>query len=364
MANKKIHLLIALMLVMSLCLTACGGSSNQPQSQSQPAATANPSPQTSQPEEATATTWKPERAVTINCWSAAGGGTDMACRAMAAALQDYFGVPFNVANMAGGSGGIAANYVWSQPHDGYNLVGASEALHSMAVQGAFDKDNSAWDVHILCTMFGCISVRSDSPYNTLDELLEASKTTEFKAGASQKGSVWAVNLQQLLDMADTSMNLLPYDGSNASVVALLSNEIDVVLCGLSEQLDYIKAGEIRPLAMIDDTGRAIEGYGDIPALNEYYPEFSTTNMARQWSGLLLPSDCPQEVLDAYNAAFEYIINDRGVLQFVDDMDYMLLGYQGESADVFMKTSDSIFAWTLYDAGIATKNPEDFGIARP
>ena len=67
--------------------------------------------------------WVPDKTVTFYLYSGAGGDTDTAMRALAAYWQQKYGVTFNVVNMPGGAGGIAANYVYSQPSDGYTLFG-------------------------------------------------------------------------------------------------------------------------------------------------------------------------------------------------------------------------------------------------
>lgn len=101
-------------------------------------------------------TWKPEKTVTFYLYSGAGGDTDTAMRALAAVWQEKYGVAFNVVNMPGGAGGIAANYVYNQPSDGYTLFGMADGCSTMNVLGAFEHTNDVWDIMLLFGGVGCI----------------------------------------------------------------------------------------------------------------------------------------------------------------------------------------------------------------
>ena len=88
---------------------------------------------------ASAAGWRPTRPVSVITWAGAGGMTDLQSRAMARALEDIMGVPFNVTNMTGGGGAVAANHVLNLPRDGYTIMGISEGIHGIPVMMTDDE---------------------------------------------------------------------------------------------------------------------------------------------------------------------------------------------------------------------------------
>ncbi|NPV54953.1 MAG: tripartite tricarboxylate transporter substrate binding protein [Firmicutes bacterium] len=313
---------------------------------------------------ASAATWKPTRPVTIVCWAGAGGATDLSNRAIAQALQKEMGVPFQVVNMLGGSGGVAANHVWNQKRDGYTILGVSETVHGVAVLGVFDKPSSVWDLFMIMGSPGVISVPASSPYKTFQDLIDAAKKKTIKAAASQAGSVWSLKLIQVQEAAGVKFHRLPYEGSHPSQVAALSNEVDCVLTALAEQREYILAKKLRPLAIIEREGADLEGYGHIPSIADFYPDFKKLPIIMQWVGIALPNDTPEDIKAAYHAAFDKAMKSKEVVDVAKNMGFKLFGLHGDKVKSLQKQLDSVFSWTLYDAGFAQKSPEEFNIPRP
>jgi len=309
--------------------------------------------------------WKPERPVTVYCWASAGGATDLTSRTMSKAMEEYFGQPFQVVNMTGGSGGIAANHVFSQPRDGYSILGMSESVHSLAVLGAFDKTSAAFDIAMILSSPGVISVPENSPYKTVEELVAAAKKTTLKSGSSAPGSIWTLKLLQFETATGTSFNHLPYGGSHPSQVAALNGEVDVVVTAFAEQMEYLKAGKLRPLALIDTKGLTWEGIGSIPGLGEKYPSFNDLPPIVQWVGMGLPADMPDNIKEAYHKAWAYGLKSEALKKAAETTGFQILGYYGDQKTKDLAAGlDSVFSWTLYDKGLADKSPADFGIPKP
>ena len=354
--KKMIAVLLAL--VMLLSLTACGGKTpakEEPQKEQ----TQNEQTQNAEPE----TDWKPEKTVTFYLYSGAGGDTDTAMRALAAYWQEKYGVAFNVVNMTGGAGGIAANYVYDQPSDGYTLFGMADGVSTMNVLGAFDQPTDVWDIMVLFGGVGCIGVPADSPYQTLEELVDAALAgANIRLACCSPGTIWHVDSLQFEQGTGADFNVLTYDGSNQAIVGLLSGEAEVVCSSLGEQSEYIKSGDIRPLAVLADSERTIDGYeGTIPAITDIYPQFADIVLARQWNGVGIKGDAPQEVLDFYETAFVEAI-ESGELDIVKETrNTEYIGLIGDEAKTFIDECTSAASWTLWDIGVATVSPEKFGI---
>ena len=308
--------------------------------------------------------WKPASSVTIYCVSAAGGATDYCDRAMAQALGDYWGASVQVVNQPGGSGGVAAGTVWNNKHDGLSVLGFSEAVFSQRAMDVFDQAPSAWDLMAVMNTVAVLSVPEGSPYTTIDQLIEASKSNTINMASGTGGSVWSIKAALFADAAGIKFNRLNYEGSVPSQTAALSGEVEYVVTGLSEQLEYIQAGRLIPLAMIETEPAEVEGFGTIPAITDTLPSFANYAQPIQCLGLAIPADCPDNVRAAYQEAFAACMNSETVKKAVSDGNMNTLNIAGDEAQNLAVEQEKVYSWALYDAEVAPKDPSTLGIERP
>lgn len=314
---------------------------------------------------ASADTWKPSTAVTIYCVSAAGGATDYCNRAMAQALSDYWGgASVQVVNQPGGSGGVAAGTVWNNDHNGLSVLGFSEAVFSQRVMGVFDKAPTAWDLMPIMNTTAVLSVSSRSPYKTIEDLLKASKSRRLNMASGTGGSVWSLKAALFAKAAGIEFNRINYEGSVPSQTATLTGEVVYVITGLAEQLEYIKAGRLRPLAMIEDKPAEIEGVGTIPAITDVLPEFATYTQPMQCIGIAIPADCPEDVRASFAEAYSAAMKSNTITKAIADGHFNAIGMTGQEAQALAAQQEQVYSWALYEAQVAPENPEQFGINRP
>lgn len=308
----------------------------------------------------------PRRPIQITCFSAPGGGTDTVDRTIAQAMEPLLGVRINVVNKEGARGGEAVRDVWSRAHDGYRWGGFSETILPVPVLnphvGTTARD---WTFFMVAGAPGVISVAPNSPYVSLDELVAAAQARpgEINASAALAGGIWHTKLIALENATGATFNFIPYDGSSPSQLALLSGEVDVVLTSISEQAEMIKAGKLRPLAMVSDEPYEFPGWGTIPTAAETYPDIAKVPVT-QWLGFALPADTPPDVLDRITVAFEQAMQSEDVRTMAKSRLLTLYGYHGEKADHLAREMEQVWMWLLYDLGIAERSPEEVGIQRP
>lgn len=365
MKTLKKALSLLLVLSLALCLAACGSSAGQQSSSpsSAPAAS-TPGSETAEPSQAAAG-WKPERTVTFYLYSGAGGDTDTAMRALAAVWEQYFGVTFNVVNMTGGGGGLAANQVYGAPADGYTLFGMAEGVDTMNVLGAFDHPTSVWDIMLLFGGYGCLGVPADSPYNSVQDLIDAANAGEnIRISCCSPGTIWHLKALQVNQATGCDFNILTYEGSNQAVVGLLSKESEVVVSSLGEQSENILAGKIKPLAILENNGATLDGYGDIPSITETVANWADLPVISQWNGVGLRADTPDEIKQAYEEAFLYAITTQDMEDVRVARKTNLIGKGYEESRKVVDVCDSAACWMLDELGLAAKSPEEFGIPKP
>ena len=308
--------------------------------------------------------WKPTGNVTIYCFSAAGGATDYADRAIAQALGDIWGANVQVVNQPGGSGGVAAGTVWNNAHDGSSILGFAEPLFCQRAMGVFDQAPSAWDLMPILNTLAVLSVPANSPYATIEDLIEASKETSINMASGTGGSVWSLKQSIFAEAAGITYNRLNYEGSVPSQTAALSGEVEYVVTGLAEQMEYIKSGKLVPLAMIEKEPAEVEGFGTIPAITDTVPSFADYVQPMQCIGLAIPKDCPDEVREGYKAAYEAAMATDTMKTAIADGNFNNIYMSEEDAQAVAADLEKVFSWQLFDSEVAPEDPSQFGIERP
>lgn len=307
----------------------------------------------------------PTRPIEIACFGAAGGGTDLVDRTIAKAMEPFLRVQINVTNRAGGGGGVAMDHVWSRPRDGYTWGGFSESILPAPVMGAHHTSSKDWIYFMVAGAPGVISVRPESPYKTLDDLVKAAKAKpgEIKASASTSGGIWHTKLIALMHGADIKFNFLPFNGSHPSQVAAMTGEVDAVLTSISEQAELLEAKKLVPLAMVELKGYEFKGM-KIPAAVEKYPGVAKLLPLDQWLGFALPADTPKPILEKITDAFKKAMESDLVKDLAKTKNLTLYGYYGDQAQKVVRSMERVWMWTLWDLKVAKKSPAEFGIERP
>lgn len=307
----------------------------------------------------------PSRPIEISVWASAGGGTDTVNRLIAKAMEKDLGGSIIVSNRTGGGGAVAMNYIWGKPRDGYQLLGASEAMQNTAVMDFHPSLTKDWRWYMVGGAQAVLSVRAESPLKTLEDFVAAAKA---KPGLTNVtgcaiGCVFHLKTLALADSTKTKINYVPYGGSGPAMVAVLSGDGDAVISSASEQAEYIKGGKLRPLAVVEGKPYEMPDFGTIPAVGTKYPD--VVNMpARQWLGFAVPADTPKAITDKIDAAFVKAMKSDEVIATGRRLNLTLFGEYGDSAMPILQKLESAVSWKLQELGVAKTSPEKLGIAKP
>ncbi|MFE6459300.1 Bug family tripartite tricarboxylate transporter substrate binding protein [Streptomyces cinereoruber] len=145
-----------------------------------------------------------------------------------------------------------------------------------------------------------VVVAKDSPYKTIQDLLEAWKKAPGKlpvGGGSSPGGpdhLAPMLMARAAGIAPKDVNYVPFDGGGELLASILGNKVAFGVSGVGEYLDQIEAGELRLLAV---TGpKRVPGL-DAPTLREAGLDTEFTN----WRGIVAPpglSDAERDKLVA------------------------------------------------------------------
>ena len=239
-----------LTMAMVLSLAACGGKKES----AEPAADKNESVST----ETTNSDW-PKKTINIYMTHGAGGDTD--------------GYTFIATNTAALNGNEATGMV----DFGY------DAFEPVAVYGIQSGEN--------------IVVPADAPYDSLTDLIEASKATpgQIKFGISTGGGVY-IQSCVLTNLGGAQFNIIDVGDGATRLTALLGGEVDATSLPYSTAADYIANGQLKSLCTC--LSKAPDLLPDQKVASETIPELIIDTEYV----LLAPKGTPAEIVEAMNAA--------------------------------------------------------------
>jgi tripartite-type tricarboxylate transporter receptor subunit TctC len=296
----------------------------------------------------------------------AGGGTDSINRMIMAEMEKHLPVSINVTNQTGGvAGSNGMVFVQNQADDGYTLAGISESNVTAAVQGGWDQKFDFWYPFIIGGSPDLISVPADSPYSTLQELVNAAKANprSIPAAASGAGSIHHLNLLAIEKGADVAFKFIPYEGSAAGQEAAMTGEVALVVTSLAEQAPLIAGGKLRPIAMLTPEAGKL-GETMIPSAFDIYDGLEAYLPLKQSIGFGVANSASDEVKATLTAAFDEAMASETVAEWAAVNHYDIGGQSGEEAQAVFAKLESTFAYTLKELGSTSIDPESLGIKKP
>jgi len=308
----------------------------------------------------------PERPITDVVYSSAGGGTDTWNRMICALMEEELGQKVNVSNMTGGSGGEAVVHVFNSAHNGYTWLGHSEGLCTHVVNGYHDIPTREWEFFVIAGSPGVVCVSADSPYETFNDLVAFGKENPnvLKWSTSGVGKLWHIKSFIATNLGAVKVEFVPYAGSRPAIVACLNGEADVVAVSVQEVADFIEAGQLRPIGMMENEDYDLPGFGIIPSVTKTFPEASKYYPLNQFLSFAVPADTPQNVIDKIDTAFKSAIKSSRIEDFAKEQYSTIYGLSGKEAKDMVLKMESVLSWFLADMGLAIKNPADFNIPKP
>ncbi|SFD95919.1 Tripartite-type tricarboxylate transporter, receptor component TctC [Sulfitobacter brevis] len=247
----------------------------------------------------------------------AGGSADRMARTLAEPLSAELGVPVVVENRPGGAGGLGATYVSQQPADGNTmlLMQATPYLaNAILVGGApvkwedFSFLNAQWNDYAIW------AVHKDSPYQTFDQLAEAMKEPgKVSSGIiyGNGGHLQTLLAMQALNIPETNVRFVTYDGGAPLRTALAGNQVDFEVLaarGAASVMD-----NLRVLSVVNDNDPDSMG---APLLNDALSALGADPqpiIGGNITGLLVPSALKADHPDRYTrlvSAYETVVTSE------------------------------------------------------
>jgi tripartite-type tricarboxylate transporter receptor subunit TctC len=309
--------------------------------------------------------WEPTQSIQIVVPWAAGGATDQVTRITAGELEKILGVSVVVVNQPGASGSIGKRGVMEGEHDGYTwAAGAPKQLGTYELLDLFDTSLDEWHLYNTVVNVPVVSVNPDQPYESFPELLEALKERggDISVGTAGATSSGHVAIEAIRSVDDFDYQHVPYDGGNPAVISTVSGETMVTTQLASEQAEMIRAGRLRPLAVVGTQALEIDGYGTIPPITDWLDGIPVVSTH---FGIFVPAGVPEEVVETFNTIWaEEIAQNEALMNYARQAGALFSPSYGEEAREIVWPEVQADAWMLHEAGRTVMSPDEIGIPRP
>ncbi len=292
----------------------------------------------------------PDAPLTLVVPYAPGGTTDIVARLVAAELGQRIGQAVVVQNKSGAGGVVGTDYVVRQKPDGYTLVTGN--IGPMATSPAlfpnlpYDPVKDLIPIRNLVGIPNVILVRADSPFKTIEDVLQyKGKDALFYASS---GTSTSPHLTGEMFALATGVPLehVSYQGSAPALVDLIAGNVPLMFDNLPASIAQVQAGAVRALAVT--TEERLPLLPDVPTLKESgVQDFVVTG----WSGLFVPANTPQPVVDFLYENVEQVMQSDKVKERIAALAAEVP--QGNSAEFGQFLQDEITRWSkvIKDANI-------------
>lgn len=238
-----------------------------------------------------------------------GGSADVIARLIGHSLAAQLGQPVVIDNRPGAGGVVGNEYAAKQPPDGYTLLlitGAYPVQAAMLKSLPFEPLADIAMVSLLTTYPFVISVRSDSPFKTLGELIAYARANPGKLNypSSGVGTVHHLSGELLNAMAGIEMVHVPFRGGASPLTEVLGGRVDLLLEAMTLSIGQIQAGKLRALAVT--SREPWPALPDVPTVAQTVPGYEVNSFI----GLGATGRTPQPIIDRLNAEVRKALAER------------------------------------------------------
>lgn len=280
---------------------------------------------------------------------AAGSPGDVSVRALAKQVEPVLGEKLEIVNKDGAAGTAGLSEVASAKPDGYTLgfspiapLTIQPQIADLSYQGIDDFE----PVITISKQPEVLSVRADSPYDSLRDLIAIGKEKTLKLATTGKGTILDVDASLLARQSGADLSNVPFEGEQQALGSLVGGTTDVAVSGATAALPFEKSGDIRVLGVFTD--KPIDTFPNAPTLKSkgYDITFGVDNF------VLAPKGTSDEVVKTVHDAFRKGMQSAEYRRFLEDNGYVEQYLDGADTKAFIDQQYDQYTKVIDDLGLA------------
>lgn len=254
---------------------------------------------------------------------AAGSTPDLLARMLSERLRVRLGKPVVVMNKAGAAGNMGTEAVAKAAPDG-QTIGVSIAgplgVNSLLFKKLpYDPARDLEPVTIAASQPSVLIISSKLAASSAGELFAQLKQNSGKYTFSSMGAgtISHLGMEALSSRTNANLVHVPYGGSSAAALAVMSGEVDMALLPAAAVMPHIQSGKIKALAVaLPNRSPSLPGL----------PTFAEAGVqdveADAWIGFIVPAKTPQAIVERLHGELVQILAEPAIkeklrLQYMD-----------------------------------------------
>ena len=298
---------------------------------------------------ATAQSRYPARPIEFVVAFGAGGTSDIYYRGLCGLLSRFLGQSLVVLNKPGAGSAVGSAYLKRATPDGYTIGNLTEVLMREQLLGAdlYDPKTDFTYIGAGATVPFGWAVKAESPIRSLAQMVEIGRKSPEKltygAAGSAKLPSWAMKV--LEHQTGAKYLGIPYPSSAAIVVALLSDQIDIICDAPGALAATVSGGRVRMLAISSE--QRLAQWPDVPTARELGIDATTTLPY----GVGGPAKMPAEVVAVIEDALRKAIETPEHQQLVNKLNMAPWVRVGKAYDTYMQTQYAAMPALMQSFGV-------------
>ena len=260
----------------------------------------------------------PAKPIRLIVGFAPGGGTDIVARAIAPKMGEILGQSIVIENKSGAAGTIGADIVAKSNPDGYTLLVGHSNSNAIApfvlTNVQYNPATDFTPITYLGYVPNVLVVKASLPVNSVAQLIALAKANpgQMTYGSSGIGSTQHLAGALFAKIAGIKLNHVPYKGSGQAIIDLLGGQITMNFDTLPPNLQQIKEGSLKALAI--STPKRLAILPNVPTFNEVgIVGFDVTN----WYSVMGPKGMDPAIVNKIDLAVKAAMNDPQIKKTLD-----------------------------------------------
>jgi tripartite-type tricarboxylate transporter receptor subunit TctC len=255
-----------------------------------------------------------------------GGLADVLARAVGDELSKSLGQPVVVENKAGAGGNVGADVVAKADPDGYTLMMSSPGIQSinqfLYAKMPFDPQVAFAPISLVADMPMVLVVNPRIAVRTVQDLLALARAEPAKLnfGSAGVGTTAHLALALFMSVANVKLTHVPYRGAAPAAQDVVAGQIDGVFDNPPTVMAYVRAGNMRALAVGAQERMAL--LPDVPTMAEAgLADFT----ASSWFGVVAPAGTPSAIVARLQAEIAHAVQQPSMQHFTQELGARLVG---------------------------------------
>ncbi len=289
----------------------------------------------------------PEKPVNYVIPFGPGGESDITARHQQSFFKGKFGQDLVISYKPGGGGAVGWSQLNRMKGDGYNIMGINlpHIIVKPKQKNVGFKTEDISGVYMFHYTPDAIVVNNDSPFKSLQDLIDHAKKNPKKTIFSGSGKGTANHLAQVRfdKMADIKTTYVAFKGTGKAVAALLGSQV-------SAEWGYTSVGakhsdKVRMLAVAME--KRHPKFPDVPT----FKELGYNLVSGAYRGIAVPKSTPEAIRTKLSTMIQEINADPEFQKKMENDGMAMLNVDASEYDAFIKKMTGIYLDAAREGGI-------------